>query len=318
VRLTVRPLLNALLYAQHSILGTLGSHGCFALQPCVRAKRTWEGRSVKGNSLVVNSVERKTACITGATSGIGAAFARKFAKQGYDLVITGRRKEKIESLAKSLSTECNINVEVIIIELSDDKELKLLIDKLKGIENLEILVNNAGFAKRNLFYEEDFETHEIMIKVHNLALVKLCHAVLPKMVSKRKGVIINVSSLSAFTPFPTYAMYSATKSFVKLFTESIHLELKGTGVKVQALCPGMTRTDFHEKLGFESKDFYKDRGKWKAMTPEEVVDISLQYLDKDKIVCVPGGHYRFISSLFRILPQSVIYEMASSMMRRKK
>ena len=266
----------------------------------------------------MNSIERKTACITGATSGIGAAFAKRFAKQGYDLIITGRRKEKIESLSNTLSKENNINVEVIIAELSDAKQLDLLTDKIKKMTNLEILVNNAGFAKENFFHEEDFSTHELMLKVHDLALIKLCHAVLPNMVSKGKGIIINVSSLLAFTPSPTNAMYSASKAFVKLFTESIYLELQGTGVKVQALCPGFTRTDFHEKMGFDKNTFYKDKGMMKAMTPEEVVGISLQYLEKDKVLCVPGGNNKLSRFLLKALPQAVIYKIASSIMHKKE
>ena len=266
----------------------------------------------------MNSNEKKIACVTGATSGIGAAFAKKFARQGYDLIITGRRKEKIESLSNTLSKENKINVEVIIAELSDDKELNMLADKIKNTKNLEILVNNAGFAKENFFHEEKFSTHEVMLKVHNLALIKLCHAVLPNMVSKGKGIIINVSSLIVFTPFPANAMYAASKSFVKLFTESIYLELQGTGVKVQALCPGMTRTDFHRKMGFDENTFYKDKGMMKAMTSEEVVDISLQYLEKDKVLCVPGGNNKLISFLLKVLPRAVIYKMVSSIFNRKK
>jgi short-subunit dehydrogenase len=141
----------------------------------------------------MNSIERKTACITGATSGIGAAFAKRFAKQGYDLIITGRRKVKIEALSNAISKENNINVEVIIAELSDDKKLDFLAENISKKKNLEILVNNAGFAKDNLFHEEDFSTHEVMLKVHNLALITLCHAVLPNMVSKGKGIIIGSS-----------------------------------------------------------------------------------------------------------------------------
>lgn len=261
---------------------------------------------------------RKTACITGATSGIGAAFAKRLAKQGYDLMITGRRKEKIESLSNTLSKENKINVEVIIAELSDDKKLDLLAEQIKKITNLEILVNNAGFAKENFFHEEDFSTHEIMLKVHNLALIKLCHAALPNMVSQGHGRIINVSSLLAFTPSPTNAMYSASKAFVKLLTESLYLELQGTGVQVQALCPGMTRTDFHERMGYDKNTFYKDKGMLKAMTPEEVVDISLQYLEKDKVLCVPGGNNKLSRFLLKVLPQAVIYKMTSSMMHKKE
>jgi short-subunit dehydrogenase len=266
----------------------------------------------------MHSIEKKTACITGATSGIGAAFAESFAKQGYDLIITGRRKEKIESLSNTLSKEYKINVEVIIAELSDDKKLNFLTEKMKDTKNLEILVNNAGFTKEVFFHAGDFSTHEVMLKVHNLALITLCHAVLPNMVSQGHGSIINVSSLLAFTPSPANAMYSASKAFVKFFTESIYLELQGTGVKVQALCPGMTRTDFHERMGYDKNTFYKDKGIMKAMTPEEVVDISLQYLEQDKVLCVPGGNNKLSRFLLKVLPQGVIYKMASLRMHKRK
>jgi short-subunit dehydrogenase len=266
----------------------------------------------------MNSIERKTACITGATSGIGAAFAKRLAEQGNDLILTGRRKEKIESLSNTLSAENNINVEVLVAELSDEKELDLLVEKVRNRKSLEILVNNAGFARQNVFHEEAFSTHDVMLKVHNVALIKLCHAVLPAMVSKGKGTIINVSSLSAFTPFPTNAVYCASKAFVTLFTESIHLELRGTGVRVQALCPGMTRTDFHEKMGLDANTVYKDRGMMKAMMPEEVVDISLRYLERGKVLCVPGGNNKVSRFLLKVSPQALIYKFVSSMFYKKR
>ena len=111
-------------------------------------------------------------------------------------------------------------------------------------------------------------------------------------------------------------MYSASKSFVKVFTESIHLELQGTGVKVQALCPGMTRTDFHEKMGFDKSTFYKDKGVMKAMRPEEVVGISLQCLEKDKVLCVPGKNNKLSRLLLKVFPQAVVYGIATSMMHK--
>jgi short-subunit dehydrogenase len=137
------------------------------------------------------------------------------------------------------------------------------------------------------------------------------------MVSQGRGKIINVSSLLAFIPSPNNAMYSASKAFVKLLTESLYLELRGTGVQVQALCPGFTRTDFHERMGFDKITFYKDKGLMKAMTPEEVVDISLQYLDKNKVICVPGGNNKLSRFLLKVLPQALIYKIASSTTHKK-
>jgi len=144
----------------------------------------------------MDAMKRKTACVTGATSGIGAAFANRFARQGYDLILTGRRREKIEALSQTLSQEHYVHVDVMLAELSDAQILGLLAAKLKTTESLEILVNNAGFAKENLFHEEDLATHDSMLKVHNVALMTLCHAVLPNMVSRGRGRIINVSSFT--------------------------------------------------------------------------------------------------------------------------
>jgi short-subunit dehydrogenase len=196
--------------------------------------------------------------------------------------------------------------------LSDDRQLDVLLEKVRTAKGLEVLVNNAGFAKENPFHEESLTTHEMMLKVHNLAPVRLCHAVLPNMVAGRKGAIINVSSLAAFLPLPGEAMYSGTKAFLKSFTESIHLELRGTGVSAQVLCPGMTRTDFHERMGYDPKSFYRDRGMLKAMTAEEVVEVSLRDLERGKVLCVPGRSRKMVRLIIKFLPQSAIYRIVST------
>lgn len=251
----------------------------------------------------------KTALITGATSGIGAVFAEKFAARGYDLIITGRRKEKIQSIAEELKKKYSIDVTVISAELSDDKDIESVVSIIKNTENLEVLVNNAGFGKKNNFLEEDITTHENMLTVHCLATMKLTYAALPAMIQNGTGNIINVSSLAALFPLPKNPVYSATKSFINIFSESLHIQLKGTGVRIQALCPGMTRTDFHTRLGMDESEVYKDKGLGKAMTPEEVVDISLNCLEKNKVICVPGSNNKFLSILPRILTKSQIYKI---------
>lgn len=261
------------------------------------------------------SRKSKFACITGATSGIGAAFARRFASEGYALFLTGRRKDKIQSLAEEISKKYRVEADVEIVELSDMGQLEALALKLSRMKNLEFLVNNAGFGAVGFFHREDFSTHEKMLKVHCLATIKLTHAVLPNMIAEGRGKIINVSSLSAFSPFPTNAVYAASKSFILLFSESIHLELQGTGVKIQALCPGIARTDFHERAGYDRKKIYRDKGLLRAMSAEEVVDISLKCLKKDKVLCIPGLNYRFISIFPKILPKYVIYRIAHKMMK---
>ena len=240
--------------------------------------------------------ENKTALITGGTSGIGAAFARTFARQGYDLIIIGRRKDKIEAFAQELMAKNNIKVEVIIAELANDTDVNLLIKTIKNSEGLEILVNSAGFAKGNKFYEEKIETYESMLNVHDLATIKLTHAALSGMVANKKGIIINVSSIMAFFPFFRQSVYTASKAFVSLFTESISLDLKGTGVRVQALCPGLTLSDFHERMGLDVRRLAKKRvWLWMSpMQPEKVVAKSLKCLEKNKVICIPGIHNRLV------------------------
>jgi uncharacterized protein len=241
------------------------------------------------------------ALITGAPSGIGAAFAKKFASQGYDLIITGRRVEEINALAQSLRDQYKINVEVVIAELSDPTQQESLATKIKQLNSLAVLVNNAGYGQKNTFHEAAMEAAENMINVHNLATVKLTHAALPKMLANKQGAIINVSSILAMIPYRQNAMYCATKAFMNLFSESLRHELKGKGVRVQALCPGLTRSDFHKKIGIDIDTAYKDRGRfWQPMTAEAVVEKSLKALVKNKAVCIPGFFNKLAAIIFSL------------------
>jgi short-subunit dehydrogenase len=239
----------------------------------------------------------KTALITGATSGIGAAFAKAFASQGYDLVLTGRRKEKITAFANELKEQYKIRVEVVIAELSNNDEIDKLAAKIKNIKNLAVLVNNAGFGKRGYFYKERLDVYEKMLDVHAMAVMKLTHAALPIMIKNKSGSIINVSTIATFMPLRNHAVYGASKAFVSLFSESIALELKGTGVKLQALCPGLTKTDFHTSMGLDGEVEYKKRWWQMPMTPEKVVQKSLKCLRRNKVLCVPG----FINKVIKFM-----------------
>ena len=262
--------------------------------------------------------ERPRALITGATSGIGEAFARRFASQGYDLIITGRRKEKIKRLAHDLTQSCAVDVEVIIAELSNPGDVDALTQKVRDTENLHILVNNAGFTTKGHFLYEDLEGQQNMVQVHVLAPMKLTYAALPNMTAHGKGTIINVSSLGAFTPLPEAATYSGTKAFLVVFTESLHVELAGTNVKVQALCPGFTRTDFHERIGMD-KSKQKNLGIIRWMPPEKVVDTSLKCLKNNQVICVPGFWNKvLVFATHRLLPRSLYYKGVSGLAARRK
>jgi uncharacterized protein len=251
---------------------------------------------------------KQTALITGATSGIGAAYARRFAADGYNLILTGRRKEKIDALADELAQSYGSNVEVILIELSDSVQVDKFIERIKD-RDIDLLINNAGFGTLRFFYKEPLQIQEDMVAVNILCAMKLTYAILPKMLKKGAGIIINVSSAGAFMSTPNEATYCGTKAFLRAFSESLHYELIGTGIKIQAVCPGLTKTDMPIRLGIPD-DQIMDRGPFKWTTPEAVVDASLKCLKKNRVVCIPGQLTRFHVFMRSIFPDSVYYKNA--------
>ena len=259
---------------------------------------------------------RKTALVTGATSGIGAAFARRLAADGYDLIVTGRREREIRREAERIAGLHGVDVRVVIAELGDPAAQDALADLVRGTETLEFLVNNAGFGARNPFAAGPIGTHELMLNVHVLTAMKLMHAALPGMIDRGRGNIVNVSSTAAFIPYPRNAMYSATKAMLNNLSETVHLELRGTGVRVQALCPGVTRTDFHAKLGMTEDEAYDSRGPRRALTAEEVVEASLAALARNRPVCVPGAYNGFRTLVVRKLPRAWVHRIVLTLFGR--
>ena len=249
-------------------------------------------------------LKNAVALITGATSGMGAEFARRWAEEGYDLLITGRRKDLINKLASEIKQARKVKVEVVIAELSDDADLNSLVEKVKGISNLEVIVNNAGFGSAKPFQYEDLDVLEKMLKVHCIALMRLTQAALPAMLKRGAGTIINLSSTMAITLMPNQSGYCASKAFVKSFTEVLAMDLAGAGIKVQALCPGLTRSDFVLRMGPEAKEHVKDIPSNAWMTPEEVVGISLKHLEAGKVLCIPGFTNKIMCELPKIMPSS--------------
>lgn len=251
-------------------------------------------------------ITKQTALITGATSGIGAAYARRLAEDGYDLIITGRREAKIKALADELSTTYGNGVEIILIELSDSAQVDDLIENITD-RDIHLLVNNAGFGTTKFFFSETLELYEKMIHAHILAHLKIVYAILPEMIKKRAGTIINVSSAGAFLPSPKTVVYSGTKAFQVAFTESLYMELEGTGVQVQVVCPGLTKTDMHVRLGIP-EDRIIDWGPFQWNSPQEVVECSLRCLKKKKILCLPGRLNRLQVFMRRLVPESLYYK----------
>ncbi len=247
-----------------------------------------------------------TACITGASSGIGEAFAHHFASRGYALLLHGRRKEKLEQLSRSLQARYGIRAEYALAEFSRLEEVKALEQRMQSIPDLVVLVNNAGYGLKKSFTQESIEAQEEMVRTHVLATIRLTHAVLPGMRNRKNGTIINVSSIAGFLVGPKSATYCATKAYITSFTESLHLELSGSGIRVQSLCPGYTRSDFHERLGIDtSGDFFRH-----FMTAEEVVATSIRDLEKGRVVSIPGLRYKLVALAARWLPRRVYYWLA--------
>lgn len=236
----------------------------------------------------------RQALITGASAGLGEEYARQLAEAGTDLILVARRKERLEKLAAELEAKFGIKAEVFSADLSQDEDIQRLADKIRQTEDLDLLINNAGFGGKTKFYKDEGQEAEQMIKVHVVAPTALTRAALPRMLQRNHGAVINVASIAAFSPL-SGAMYSSTKAFLVMFSENLQNELYGTGIKIQALCPGLTHTEFHEVAGINKKEIPGIL--W--MKAERVVRISLRALAKKKAIIIPGGRNKVIAFLLR-------------------
>jgi short-subunit dehydrogenase len=229
-----------------------------------------------------------TAVITGATSGIGAEFTRQLAARGCDLVLTGRRRGKLDSLAAELQKTHAVAAEVITGDLAQPEGVEAVEKRIAATPTLAFLINNASFGVVGKFASADLQKQLDMIQVHVTASVQLTHTALPGMLARKQGAIVNFSLLSAYLPHSAGSVtYTATKTYLNVFPETLHEELRGSGVRIQALCPGMTYTEFHDRPGFEHfKRSSIPAFAW--MTAERVVTAFLRALARDQVICVPG------------------------------
>ncbi|WP_320129884.1 SDR family NAD(P)-dependent oxidoreductase [uncultured Sphaerochaeta sp.] len=257
----------------------------------------------------------KTALITGGTSGIGAEFAKEYAKKGYNLIITGRRVEVLEKVAQNISDTYRKKVEMIVIELSDKIQLEAFVSTLLVRTDIEVLVNAAGFGVNSLFAEANPDLVEKMIIVHDLVPLRLIRAVLPSILANDTGTIINVASDGAYLLLPRNAVYASSKAFLKTFSETLHLELKDTNLQVQVLCPGLTKTDFHEKMGMTKKR-QKNHGMVKWSMPDEIVRASFDALRKHRVICIPKKSIRMLIACTERMPRNLFYAFMSSLGNR--
>ena len=252
---------------------------------------------------------RPLALITGASAGIGAAYARRLAAEGYDLLLVARRTDRLKDLAAELANRHGVRAEPLPADLTSDADLKVVEARIEREDHLEFLLNNAGFGVSGRFYEAPLESQDSMHRLHILATLRLSHAALRRMTARGRGALVNVSSVAGFIARPGTVSYHATKAWMNSFTEGLYLELKQarSPVRAQALCPGYTLTEFHDVMG-------SDRNKVPASmwTPvEKVVDASLEGLKHNKLFVVPGWRYKFIVALLRLLPRPLLHAGSS-------
>ncbi|MGA5461967.1 SDR family NAD(P)-dependent oxidoreductase [Mycobacterium sp. NPDC050041] len=245
---------------------------------------------------------RPVALITGPTSGLGAGFARRYAVDGYDLVLVARDAGRLEQLASELRAEAGATVEVIPADLAVAGDRAKVADRLAA--GVQVLVNNAGFGTAGEFWTADLALLQSQLDVNVTAVMQLTHAALPPMLADGRGTVINVASVAGLLP-GRGSTYSASKAWVIAFSEGLANGVGGTGVGVHALCPGFVRTEFHARAGIEM-----------AGTPsflwlevDDVVRDCLAGVAKDKVVIVPGVQYKALTTGGRVVPRNLVRAM---------
>ncbi len=270
-------------HARHTALGILALAAGFSFAG-LRARRKSQGKHWQAQ---MKQAAARTALVTGASAGIGKAFAEQLAQMGYHLVLVARRAGRLDLQAAEYRSRHNLRAEVLPADLSTDEGIARVEQRLTA-GDIDLLVNNAGYDVFGDFAQTPIEKNLALLNCLELTTVRLTRAALPAMLERKHGAVINVSSIGAFGPKRKDAIYVATKAFVNRFTESLALELKDSGVRVQALCPGFTLTEFHDAPEYAAYHIKERIPGWLWMQPAEVVKASLQALAENRVMCVPG------------------------------
>ena len=240
----------------------------------------------------------RTALVTGASSGIGRAFAVALSKRGLDVVIVARRQDRLEELAKEIGPD---KAELLVADLADPAGLAAVEARLAdGSRPVDVLVNAAGFGTSGRFSESKVDVEQQEIDVNITALVRLSRAAVPGMVERRTGAVVNVSSIAGEQPLPWWTTYAATKAYVTSFSRGLASELRGTGVRVLTLMPGFTRTEFHTTANDDLSRQLIPSPVW--MTADTVAESALRSLGRGRSESIPGLRYRFVALMSRLSP----------------
>lgn len=252
---------------------------------------------------------RPTALITGASSGIGAVFAREFASRGHDLVVAARRTDRLDSLAKEIAAAHGVSVRVIAADLSVPGAAQKLATAV-GKSPIDVLINNSGWGHIGAFAEEDLDGMSDEINVNIVALTQLSRLFVTSMIARGRGTIINIASTAAYQPVPNMSVYAATKAYVLSFTEALWGELQGTGVTALAVSPGGTATEFFEVAGGRAMS-------GGLMTPAQVVATAMSALDSTSPPpsVVVGSTNRFMAVVGRFVPRRMLIGVAKTLMK---
>ena len=258
-----------------------------------------------------------TAVVTGATSGLGAAFTRRLAARHVDLVLVARNAERLEGCAADLRARYGIATEVLPADLSTAAGCAIVTARLEGSaaggadrpagrSPVDLLVNNAGVGISGGFADADPAALDALTALNVLAVQRLTHAAVRSMLPRGRGAILNVSSVSGFTPGPRSAAYSSSKAWVTAFSQALHQQLAGSGIRVTALCPGFVRTDFHPRAGL---DMSRVPG-WLWLDADRVAAQGLRDLAAGRAISIPGRQYQAIVAATRYLPHGLLFRVA--------
>ena len=252
------------------------------------------------------------ALVTGATAGIGESFTRLLAQNGYNIVLVARDLPRLHERAKGLESNFGIETKVIQADLATDAGCKTIEDFITN-NQIDVLINNAGFGLNKAFTMSQLDAEQQMLDVLVRTPMRLMHVALPAMKERNKGVIINVSSVAGWIAGGTY---SASKSYLTVLTESLHTELSSTNVKVSALCPGFTRTEFHQRGGMSMKGL--PAFMW--LNADKLVATAWKDAVAGKAVSVPGWQYQLLTFLMRNIPRSLVRKVGMNVRikQRKK
>ncbi|WP_225847855.1 SDR family oxidoreductase [Streptomyces sp. HPF1205] len=240
-----------------------------------------------------------TSLVTGASAGIGAAFARRLAADGHDLVLVARDGKRLADFAASLEARHGIRVEALPADLAEDEGIAAVEDRLRRTDGpVDVLVNNAGFGNKGTFLQAPVADELRMLKVHCEAVLRLTAAAAESMRARGRGSVINVASVAAFVPRGTYG---ASKAWVVQFTQGVAYELAGSGVRFLALCPGFVRTEFHDRAGMKASNVPS----WAWLDADKVVAAALRDLARGRTVSVPDPRYKVAAALARHTPAAL-------------